>query len=101
MQYWCNNAWHDSLCLLPMFLILDFKYYAEYSNTRQIDNIKQFDKNLLNYFETVQLFTDFNFYFKLSNVVFLGSVKNICSLTKNKCTLQVRVGRKPLRNWLN
>ena len=30
----------------------------------------------------MQLFIYFNFYFKLSNVVFLGSVKYICSLRK-------------------
>ena len=29
--------------------------------TRQIDKIKQFDKNLLKHFETVQLLIDFNF----------------------------------------
>ena len=33
MPYCCNNAWNDSLCLSPMFLILYFKDYAQYSNT--------------------------------------------------------------------
>ena len=51
--------------------------------TRKIEEIKQFDKNLLKHFETVQLFIDFNFYFKLSNVVIF------VVLQKNKCTLQV------------
>ena len=69
--------------------VLFWSVGSEKSKTRQMDWIKQFDQNLLKHFETVQLFIDFHFYFKLSNVVFLGSVKYNCSLTKNKCTLQV------------
>ena len=48
----------------PMFLILYFKDHAQYSNIENYTTykIKQFDKNSLKPFETVQLFIDFNIY---------------------------------------